>query len=84
MLVENILAVMFNVLYGLLDKLPFMNIEVKASVIKSFVDYIAVASYFVPLDTVLVLLSAIVLEEMFKIGLSLIKLIWHFVPILGN
>lgn len=84
MIVENILSLVFNVLYGLLDKLPFMDVSIKVDTIKSFVSYIAVASYFVPLDTVLILLSAIILEEMFKIGLSLIRLIWHFLPIFGN
>ena len=50
------------------------------SLVSSFLDYVAIAAYFVPIDTIVILFSCIVLRELFKIGLAFMKMLFNFIP----
>ena len=41
---------------------------------------LAMAAYFVPIDTIVILFSCIVLREIFKIGLAFMKMLFNFIP----
>lgn len=84
LLIDNIISLAANFLLGFFDKFPSFSIALNYEILESFVSYVALCAYFVPLDTVLAIFAIIVMEELFKIGLSLLKLVWRFIPIFGN
>ena len=64
---NSIIAFILSTLSQLADSLQ--SVVPGMSLVSSFLDYVAIAAYFVPIDTIVILFSCIVLREIFKIGL---------------
>ena len=75
---NSIIAFILNTLSQLADSLQ--SVVPGMSLVSSFLDYVAIAAYFVPIDTIVILFSCIVLRELFKIGLAFMKMLVNFIP----
>lgn len=83
MLIETLCDIFFNFFFGWLSEIPVMQWEVSFSSIEPFMNFLNFAAYFLPMKTVITMLGIIIMEENMKIGISMLKLIWKFIPIVG-
>lgn len=85
MITDGILFVLQGILNILLAPLIPLNIAIdflgSIPVISEFVQIVA---YVLPWDNLLPLFAIIFASFVFRVVLSLIKLIWHFIPVIGN
>ena len=84
MIVEAILNMFLSFASILIDGLPNIDFGQTFQTFDIFLDYVDMAAYFVPINTVTAILRVLIAEELFKIGLSLIKLILNFIPFMGG
>lgn len=84
MIVEAILNLFLSFVSILIDGLPTMDFSQTVLIFDTFFDYVDMAAYFVPMDTITGILSVLIAEEMFKIGISIVKLILSFIPLMGG
>lgn len=84
MIVEAILNLFLSFASILIDNLPNIDIGQTVQTFDIFLDYVDMAAYFVPMDTIISILSVLIAEELFKIGLSIVKLILNFIPFMGG
>lgn len=83
MLAEMFFNMLFSMIYTLLDMLPFIDWELPVGAVDACLSIMEFSAFFLPLTTISTMLGIILLEEGFKILLSLAKLIWKFIPIIG-
>ena len=84
MIVETLLNMFLSFASILIDGLPTLDMGATIQTFDTFLNYVDMAAYFIPMDTVTGILKVIIAEEAFKIGLSIVKLIWHFIPLMGS
>ena len=77
---NSIIAFILNTLSQLADSLQ--SVVPGMSLVSSFLDYVAIAAYFVPIDTIVILFSCIVLRKLFIIGFVFMKMLFIVIPIL--
>jgi len=84
MITETIIGIFISFASILIDGLPSVDIGQTFQTFDIFLDYVDVAAYFVPVNTVTAILRVIIAEELFKIGISIVKLILKFIPFMGG
>lgn len=84
MITETILGIFISFASILIDGLPSIDIGQTVQTFDIFLDYVDMAAYFIPVDTITAILRVLIAEELFKIGLSLVKLILKFIPFMGG
>lgn len=84
MIVEAILNMFLSFAAILIDGLPSIDLGQTFQTFDIFLDYVDMAAYFVPMGTITAILRVLIAEELFKIGLSLVKLILNFIPFMGG
>lgn len=82
MVTDKLLEIVFGFLEKMLDKLPVMNISIDFSVVKGFLSVVGTALYFFPWQKVAPILAVIVLLQVWRILISIIKTIWSVLPFL--
>lgn len=82
MITDSLLGIVFNFVSGLFELLPFMDISVDLSVSNTFLDIIGGVLYFFPWQKVLPILSIIIMLQVWRIMMSIIKALWSVIPIL--
>ena len=82
MITDKLLDIVFNFLEKMLDKLPVMNISIDLSVVQGFLSVVGTALYFFPWQKVAPILAVIVLLQVWRILISIIKTIWSVLPFL--
>lgn len=82
MVTDKLLDIVFNFLMSVLDKLPVMNISVDLSVINGFLNIVGSILYFFPWQKVAPILAIILLLQVWRILISIIKTIWSVLPFL--
>ncbi len=82
MVTDKLLEIVFNFLESVLDKLPVMDISIDFSVMKTFLNICATVLYFFPWQKVAPILAIILILQMWRILLSIIKTIWAVLPFL--
>ena len=80
MIVEGIADLIFNIVQGMLSMLPDIKWDVDNSVFSIFFDVLEMVCYLLPMPTVLTILSFVIMINMFKIVISIIKTIWDLLP----
>lgn len=78
------LDIAIRVLMEFFDYLPSFDLSTTAQMFDTFFEYVDIAAYFVPMDTITTILKIVIAEELFKITLSIIKLILSFIPFIGG
>lgn len=81
MVTDKLLDIVFNFLEKMLDKLPVMDISIDLSAIQGFLSIVGTALYFFPWQKVAPILAIILLLQMWRILISIIKTIWSVLPI---
>lgn len=81
MILDYIIDLFFNMVKGLLDKLPLMDVEVDLSVLNTFLDIVGTCLYFFPWQKVAPLLAIIILLQVWRILISIIRVIWELLPL---
>ncbi|MCM1411413.1 MAG: hypothetical protein NC305_12805 [Lachnospiraceae bacterium] len=82
MITDKLLDIVFNFLIKMLDKLPAMNISIDFSVVQGFLSIVGTVLYFFPWQKVAPILAIILLLQMWRILVSIIKTIWAVLPFL--
>ncbi len=82
MVTDKLLDIFFNFLESILDKLPVMNISIDFSAVRGFLSVVGTALYFFPWQKVAPILAIILLLQMWRILVSIIKTIWSLLPLL--
>lgn len=83
MLAEMFYDMIFSWVYTLLNMLPFIEYEIPAGAVDACISVMEFSVFFLPISTIQLMLGIILMEELFKITLSFIKLVWKFIPIIG-
>lgn len=81
MIIDNLLGILFSFLEALLDKLPIMNMDVDLSVLNGFLDVLGFALYFFPWQKVLPILGLIMILQVWRIVVSIIRTVWEVLPL---
>ncbi len=80
MFIDSLISLFLRIL----DYLPGFDLSTSLQIYDTFLEYVDMAAYFIPMGTVMTILKIVIAEEMFKIVLSLIKLILSFIPFMGG
>lgn len=81
MILEGLLNIIFNILIDLFEVLPNISWSVDSSAMSTFLGFISVILYMLPMDTVIALFSLILTLTIFKIGVAVIKTLWDLLPL---
>ena len=81
MITDNLMGIAFSFLEKLLDKLPIMNMDVDFSVLNGFLDVLGFALYFFPWARVVPIVGLILLLQVWRVIISIIRVIWEVLPI---
>lgn len=81
MITDNLMGIVFSFLEKLLDKLPIMNMDVDFSVLNGFLDVLGFALYFFPWAKVVPIVGLILLLQVWRVIISIIRVIWEVLPI---
>lgn len=81
MITDNLMGIAFSFLEKLLDKLPIMNMDVDFSVLNGFLDVLGFALYFFPWTKVVPIVGLILLLQVWRVIISIIRVIWEVLPI---
>ena len=85
MITNAILIILLDILKVLLLPLSALNVAIDfVGSIPVITQFLQVVAYVLPWDNFFPLFVFIVSMFIFRGGLSLIKIIWHFIPIIGN
>lgn len=85
MITDGILNVLQGILNILLLPLTALNIGIDfLASIPVVVQFLQIVAYVLPWINLLPLFAIIFASFAFRIVLALIKLIWHFIPLIGN
>ena len=81
MITDNLMGIAFSFLEKLLDKLPIMNMDVDFSVLNGYLDVLGFALYFFPWAKVVPIVGLILLLQVWRVIISIIRVIWEVLPI---
>ena len=81
MITDNLMGIAFSFLEKLLDKLPIMNMDIDFSVLNGFLDVLGFALYFFPWAKVVPIVGLILLLQVWRVIISIIRVIWEVLPI---
>lgn len=85
MIVDLILLLVQGILNVLLLPLTVINIAVDlVSSIPVTTEFLQVAAYMIPWSNILPLILLVTGIFIFRAGLALVKIVWKFIPFLGN
>lgn len=82
MILEAVINVCFVILGGFSSLFPNISWSVDSAVFNAFFDIIRVAGYLLPMHTVVSILEIVVVFQLFKIVIALIKTVWDLIPFL--
>lgn len=81
MIIDKVLDILFAFLETILSKLPVMTMDVDLSVLFGFMDVLGFALYFFPWVKVLPILGLIMILQVWRIVVSVIRTIWEVLPL---
>ena len=85
MIVDGILLIVQGILQVLLLPLTGLNIVVDfVSSIPVVTEFLQISAYLLPFSNLLPLFSIVISIFVFRAAIALIKLVWSFIPIIGN
>lgn len=83
MILEAILKLFINLAIFILDLLPVFDLSGTMGAFQSFLGFLDIAAFFIPLHTVIVIIGIIMAEESVKIAISIGRLILKLIPFIG-
>lgn len=76
MIVEGLFNIFFSILTNLFQALPNISWATDSSAMTTFLGFISVIMYLLPMGTVVTIFSLVVSLMVFRIVISIIKTIW--------
>ena len=80
MIPEFFINIGFSLLESLLSVLPDVSISFDTGILSTFFDFIDVALYIFPFQTVALVIGAVISFNVFKIIISSVRTIWDLLP----
>lgn len=80
MLFEVLLDLIFSLVYGLFSAMPNIYWTVDEGAMSTFLGFISVVLYFLPVKTFVTLFGIVLSIILFKVFISIIKTIWDLLP----
>ena len=80
MITEVVIYGFFNLASFICSLLPFFDVSFDTDFVNIFMDYVLTISYLLPMNTVIQIITIIVLIQTFKIGLAFIRILKQIVP----
>lgn len=80
MIPEFFINIGFSLLESLLSVLPDVSISFDTGILSTFFDFIDVALYIFPFQTVAFVIGAVISFNVFKIIISSVRTIWDLLP----
>lgn len=80
MITEAILNVIFIIVGGVSNLIPSLTWDVNSEVFQGFFGILQMVGYLLPMHTVVTILEIVILFNLFKIAISLVKTIWQLIP----
>lgn len=80
MITEAIINVFFILVGGISNLFPNVVWNVDSEVFQAFFGILQMVGYLLPMHTVVSILEIVILFNIFKIAVSLIKTIWQLIP----
>ena len=80
MISEFFLNIIFSLLSGMLETLPEITWDPNTSALAFINDVISVVCYMLPMGTVRAIVSLIITLTIFRIVISIPKMIWDLLP----
>lgn len=74
-------AILIVIVLGLMLAMPTISIDSEAVITSNAYSYIRAACYFLPMDTVINILSIIIALWGVRITVAFIKMIWDLLPV---
>ena len=85
MIINNILSLVQGLINVVLSPLNVVNIGVDFLLsIPIVTEFLQIAGYLLPLNNIAPLFGIVIAIFIFRGALALIRLIWSFIPIIGN
>lgn len=81
MICEFMLNIVFNLVTGALNLLPDVSWSVDTSAFQYLLSFIRCVAYLLPWNTVLSILSLIVILSVFRIIIAIVKAVWDLLPL---
>lgn len=81
MISEFFLNVIFSIVSGILSMLPDITINVDDSAIEYFFNILRVVCYFLPMGTVIAMVTLIIALSVFRVVIAVIRTIWDLLPL---
>lgn len=81
MIIDALLDIFFDFAMDTLKYIPFMDIEMDLSVLNGFLDVISLCLYFFPWQKLVPIVGIIMLLQLWRIVISIIKVIWELLPL---
>lgn len=81
MIIESILNVLFNFFEWIFALLPDWSWNVEASFFSAALDFIRLAGYLLPMDTILTIFVIINCIMGWRIMVALLRMIWDVLPL---
>ena len=83
MIFEAVCDIIFDCVFVFFDAIPLLHLDIPSGALESFITILDIAAYFLPMNTIVVMLSIILAEEGLKIGVAMLRFIWKFIPFIG-
>lgn len=80
MTVNDIIVAMFDFLFKIIDGLKIPEFTIDFSVMETFLDAVSTAAYFFPVAYVTPIVGFLIMLQIFRVALALLKFVVHFLP----
>lgn len=81
MVTQGILDLIFSVVNELFSWLPDFSWSVESGMYTTFMECVSGVLYFLPLDTILAILSIICTIQVFRIIVAFLRMLWSVLPL---
>ena len=81
MIIEAVLNIVFGLVEGVLSLVPAVEWNVNASFFSSALDFVRLACYMLPMDTIIQIIMIINLIMGWRIAIALLRTIWDVLPL---
>lgn len=82
MITEGLISVLFTIAHGFLSIIPFPEIDAAGDIMTTFIQWIKVACYLLPMHTIGLMIGVILIIYQIRYSVAIIKTIWDMLPVL--
>lgn len=80
MITQYIYDIVWNFLFNMFELLPEFGFELPTEALKPALQFVSLAGYLLPMETILTIFQIIVYLAIFRLIIALVKTIYDFIP----